>query len=60
MNKTVEVLYDEYIESYDPRAMLPKLKKNELIKEAGYESLEAKIDFVEPEILKRMVGENNA
>ena len=31
MNKTVEVLYDEYIESYDPRAMLSKLKKSELI-----------------------------
>lgn len=31
MNKPVEVLYDEYIESYDPRAMLSKLKKSELI-----------------------------
>ena len=31
MNKTVEALYDEYFESYDPRAMLSKLKKNELI-----------------------------
>lgn len=31
MNKKVEVLYDEYIESYDPRAMLSKLKKSELI-----------------------------
>ena len=30
------------------------------IKETGYESLEAKIDFVETEILKRMEGENNA
>ena len=30
MNKPVEVLYDEYIESYDPRAMLSKLKKSEL------------------------------
>ena len=31
MNKPVDVLYDEYIESYDPRSMLSKLKKNELI-----------------------------
>lgn len=31
MNKPVDVLYDEYIESYDPRAMISKLKKNELI-----------------------------
>lgn len=31
MNKKVEVLYDEYIESYDPRAMLSKLKKSELL-----------------------------
>jgi hypothetical protein len=31
MNKPVELLYDEYIESYDPKAMLSKLKKSELI-----------------------------
>lgn len=31
MNKNVEVLYDEYIESYDPRVMLSKLKKSEFI-----------------------------
>ena len=31
MNKTVEAIYDEYVESYEPRAMLSKLKKNELI-----------------------------
>lgn len=27
MNKPVDLLYDEYIESYDPKAMLSKLKK---------------------------------
>ena len=31
MNKPVDVLYDEYIESHDPRVMLSKLKKSELI-----------------------------
>mgnify|MGYP001285051556 FL=1 len=31
MNKPVDLLYDEYIESYDPKVMLSKLKKSELI-----------------------------
>lgn len=31
MNKTVEILYDEYIENCGNKAMLSKLKKSELI-----------------------------
>lgn len=31
MNKPTDVLYDEYIESYNPKVMLSKLKKSELI-----------------------------
>lgn len=31
MNKPVDLIYDEYIESYDPKVMLSKLKKSELI-----------------------------
>jgi hypothetical protein len=45
MNKTVEVLYDEYIESYDPRAMLSKLKKSELIDLLVYAQDEECIDI---------------
>ena len=41
MNKPDEVLYDEYIESYDPRAMLSKLKKSELIELLLYAKEEA-------------------
>jgi hypothetical protein len=76
MNKQMDVLYDEFVDSISPEAILSKLKKSELIEllmyahedllnlfgrlyhdwieEAGYESLEPKIDFVETEILKRM------
>ena len=50
MNKPVDVLYDEYIESYDPRAMLSKLKKTELI---DLSDRELRGEFKEEKVLGR-------